>query len=161
MRRRQHAAGWTAAGVVVASGRVGDASGWCWHGWRRKRRQRRRRVARSGKGDGCGGGDGWARSLERQWQRRGWGSDQAAEGVPELAFTFPSATEWTMQCFDHHRRVQVFLRGRFTALVAMASYAALAAVSIIVVLLLYPQLQHRHVAAPVFAIGRRGRERKR
>lgn len=161
MRRRQRAAGRTAAGVVAASGRVGDASGWCWRGWRRKRWQRWRRVARSGKGDGCGSGDGWARSLERQWQRRGWGGDQAAEGVSELAFAFPPAAEWTMQCFDHQRRVQVFLRGRFPALVAVASYASLAAVSIVVVPLLYPQLQHRHVAAPVFAIGRRGRERKR
>nr|BBF89361.1 hypothetical protein [Oryza barthii] len=159
--RRRRAAGQTAAGVVAVSGRVGDASGWCWRGWRRKRRQRRRRVARSGKGDSCGGGDGWARSLERQWQRRGWCGDQAAEGVSELAFAFPPAAEWTMQSFNHHRRVQVFLRGRFPTLVTMASYAALAAVSIVVVPLLYPQLQHRHVAVPVFAIGRRGRERER
>ncbi|KAF0898873.1 hypothetical protein E2562_011932 [Oryza meyeriana var. granulata] len=40
-----------------------------------------------------------------------------------------SATERIMQSFDDRRRAQVFLRDRFPAWVAVASYAALAAVS--------------------------------
>ncbi|KAF2918976.1 hypothetical protein DAI22_08g100000 [Oryza sativa Japonica Group] len=87
-------------------------------------------------------------------RKRRRGASTVTAAVPP--FQCLSATERTMQSFDDRRRAQVFLRDSFPTWVAVASYAALAALSVVAVPLLYPQLGHRHVAAayvaaPVFA----------
>nr|XP_034601203.1 probable metal-nicotianamine transporter YSL17 [Setaria viridis]TKW09658.1 hypothetical protein SEVIR_6G117200v2 [Setaria viridis] len=56
------------------------------------------------------------------------------------------ATERTMKSFDDRRRTQVFLRDMIPGGVAVAAYAALAAVSTAGVPRLYPQLRYHHVA---------------
>uniref|UniRef100_A0A0D3GYE3 Uncharacterized protein n=1 Tax=Oryza barthii TaxID=65489 RepID=A0A0D3GYE3_9ORYZ len=67
-------------------------------------------------------------------RKRRRGASTASAAAPP--FHCLSATERTMQSFDDRRRAQVFLRDRFPTWVAVASYAALAALSVVAVPLL-------------------------